>query len=78
MRRLSGASILTIASRWELPLLALLTVVALLLLADKAHGNFVYWANSGQTTIGRAKLNGTGVNNAFVAGLQRRRPWCRR
>jgi hypothetical protein len=56
--------------RWELALLALLTVVALLLLADKAHGNFVYWANSTSPgSIGRAKINGTGANNSFIPGL---------
>ena len=34
-----------------------------------SSANFVYWASSGQTTIGRAKLNGSGVNNAFIQGL---------
>ncbi|MDX6606387.1 MAG: hypothetical protein QOD14_927 [Solirubrobacterales bacterium] len=47
----------------------LLAAIALLLLPPLASANFVYWASSGQTTIGRAKLNGTGVNNAFVTGL---------
>jgi hypothetical protein len=50
--------------------LALLTVAALLLLAEKAHGNFVYWANSTSPgSIGRAKINGTGANNSFITGL---------
>jgi virginiamycin B lyase len=48
---------------------ALLAALALLIAPPHAHGNFVYWASSGQTTIGRAKLNGTGVNNAFITGL---------
>ena len=52
-----------------LAIAALLAVAALLLLPPHAHGNFVYWGNSGQTSIGRAKLNGTGVNNAFIGGL---------
>src|SRR3954463_8913983 len=52
------------------PLAALLiAVVALLALPPLASANFVYWASGGQTTIGRAKLNGTGVNNAFISGL---------
>ena len=48
---------------------ALLAAIVLLLLPPLAKANFVYWASAGQTTIGRAKLNGTGVNNAFIAGL---------
>jgi hypothetical protein len=47
----------------------LLAAIALLLLPPLANANFVYWASEGQTTIGRAKLNGTGVNNAFISGL---------
>ena len=33
------------------------------------RANFVYWTNDGGTTIGRAKLNGSGPNNSFIAGL---------
>src|SRR3954463_8896360 len=52
------------------PLAALLiAVVALLALPSLANANFVYWASGGQTTIGRAKLNGSAVNNAFITGL---------
>ena len=29
---------------------------------------FVYWANNGSTTIGRANLDGTGASQAFVGG----------
>jgi hypothetical protein len=47
----------------------LLAAIALLVLPPLASANFVYWASGGQTTIGRAKLNGTGVNNAFISGL---------
>lgn len=47
----------------------LIAVIALLALPPLSSANFVYWASDGQTTIGRAKLNGSGVNNAFVAGL---------
>src|SRR3954449_649122 len=47
----------------------LLATIALLLLPPLANANFVYWASGGQTTIGRAKLNGSGVNNAFISGL---------
>jgi hypothetical protein len=48
----------------------LLAVVALLLLPPHAHANFVYWANqSPGSTIGRAKINGAGANNAFITGI---------
>src|SRR3954467_2758394 len=47
----------------------LLATIALLLLPPLANANFVYWASGGQTTIGRAKLNGSAVNNAFITGL---------
>jgi hypothetical protein len=47
----------------------LLATIALLALPPLANANFVYWASEGQTTIGRAKLNGSSVNNAFIAGL---------
>ncbi len=43
--------------------------MALLVVPALAEANFVYWTNEGGTTIGRAKLNGTGVNNNFVGGL---------
>jgi hypothetical protein len=48
---------------------ALLAGAALLLLPPFASANFIYWGNEGQTTIGRAKINGTGANNAFISGL---------
>ena len=47
----------------------LVAAIALLALPPLASANFVYWASGGQTTIGRAKLNGSGVNNAFISGL---------
>ena len=47
----------------------LLATIALLILPPLAKANFVYWANAGQTTIGRAKINGTGLNNSFIGGL---------
>jgi hypothetical protein len=47
----------------------LLAVLALLVGPPHAHGNFVYWANDNQTSIGRAKINGTGVNNNFITGV---------
>jgi hypothetical protein len=51
-------------------LVALLTTAtALLFAAAKASANFVYWSNQGQTTIGRAKINGAGANNSFLTGL---------
>ncbi len=48
---------------------AVLAALALLIAPPHAHGNFVYWGNEGQTTIGRAKINGTGANNSFISGL---------
>ena len=53
--------------RYLVALLAAL--VALLVGAAGASANFVYWANQGQTTIGRAKINGSGANNSFLTGI---------
>ncbi len=47
----------------------LLAALALLIASPHAHGNFVYWANDNQTSIGRAKINGTGANNNFITGV---------
>ena len=48
---------------------ALLAATVLLLLPPRAHGNFVYWASDGAGgSIGRAKINGSGANNAFIPG----------
>jgi hypothetical protein len=48
---------------------AVLAALALLIAPPHAHGNFVYWANPNGTSIGRAKINGTGANNNFITGL---------
>ncbi len=49
---------------------AVLAALALLLLPPHAHGNFVYWTEgSPNSAIGRAKINGTGLNTRFIAGL---------
>lgn len=57
-------------SRHLVPLAATLaTALVLLILPPIANANFVYWTNQGGTTIGRAKINGTGVNNSFISGL---------
>lgn len=47
----------------------LTTVILLLLLVKEANGNFVYWTNETETSIGRAKINGAGPNNSFITGL---------
>jgi hypothetical protein len=47
----------------------LAAAIGLLALPPLANANFVYWASGGGSTIGRAKLNGSGVNNAFISGL---------
>jgi len=49
---------------------ALLAALALLIAPPHAHGNFVYWSSgSPSSSIGRAKINGTGLNNNFITGL---------
>ena len=48
---------------------SLTAVIALLAAAADASANFVYWANADGTSIGRAKINGTGANSAFIPGL---------
>jgi hypothetical protein len=48
---------------------ALLAALALLIAPPHAHGNFVYWANDDQASIGRAKINGAGANNNFITGV---------
>ena len=50
-------------------LVAMLAALALMLLPDVAGANFVYWANDNQTSIGRAKINGTGANTNFITGV---------
>ena len=48
----------------------LAATIALLALPPLASANFVYWANTGTgNSIGRAKINGTGLNNGLVPGL---------
>ena len=48
---------------------AVLAALVLLIAPPHAHGNFVYWANDNQTSIGRAKINGAGANNNFITGV---------
>ncbi len=50
---------------------ALLAILALLLLPPHARGNFVYWTNDPGNSVGRAKINGTGLNDNFITGLNR-------
>jgi len=45
---------------------AVLAALALLIAPPHAHGNFLYWSNSQGSSIGRAKINGAGLNNNFV------------
>ena len=49
---------------------ALLIALALLAAPPRAHANFVYWT-SGEpgSGIARAKLNGSGLDKAFITGL---------
>jgi virginiamycin B lyase len=47
-----------------------LAALALLIAPPHAHGNFVYWSSgSPNSSIGRAKINGTGLNRNFITGL---------
>jgi hypothetical protein len=51
------------------PTLARHTALALATLALAARADaFVYWANFGTGTIGRADLDGSGANQAFITG----------
>ena len=47
--------------------LAVLAVSALTILSASADA-YLYWANGGMDTIGRANLDGTGVNQSFITG----------
>jgi hypothetical protein len=48
----------------------LLAAVLVLTLAVAARADaFVYWANTNAGTIGRANLDGTGVNQNFIINL---------
>jgi hypothetical protein len=48
----------------------LIAAIALLAVPPLASANFVYWANTGSgNSVGRAKINGAGLNNALIAGL---------
>jgi hypothetical protein len=49
--------------------LALALLLLGLVAAPAAEGR-IYWANSGTGTIGRANLDGTGVDERFITGLQ--------
>src|SRR5215212_3291635 len=54
----------------DLVFAVLLAAIALLALPPLASANFVYWADTGTgNSIGRAKINGTGLNNALIGGL---------
>ncbi|HSD24650.1 MAG TPA: hypothetical protein VLB79_10020, partial [Solirubrobacterales bacterium] len=49
---------------------ALLAALVLLIAAPRADANFVYWtSDSPNSSIARAKLNGTALNTQFIAGL---------
>jgi virginiamycin B lyase len=48
---------------------ALLAALFLLIAPRNANGNFVYWTTQPDSSIGRAKINGAGLNNGFIPGL---------
>src|ERR671911_356892 len=47
---------------------AVLTVALVSLALPATAGAFVYWANNGGGTIGRANLDGSGVDQSFITG----------
>jgi hypothetical protein len=47
----------------------LAAAIALLALPPLASANFVYWTNLFGSSIGRAKINGTGANDSFIPGI---------
>jgi hypothetical protein len=49
---------------------ALIAALALLVGSSEAYGNFVYWTSGApNSSIARAKLNGSGLNTQFIPGL---------
>ena len=49
-------------------LIALAGLAATAIAAPAANADFVYWANLGGTSIGRADTDGTGVDQSFITG----------
>src|SRR5262245_64011919 len=59
-------------SRWGLGLraaLALAAAAAVTLALSARADAFLYWANQDTSTIGRANLDGTGVDLSFITGV---------
>ena len=55
-----------------------ISIAAVLILAlafVPSAAAFVYWANNGGTTIGRANLDGTGANQSFITGASNPAGW---
>jgi virginiamycin B lyase len=59
-------------ARWTLSWVAAVAVAVCWAWAGHAQA-YVYWANRDAGTIGRANLDGTGVNQSFIAGASS--PW---
>src|SRR4029077_15469687 len=56
--------------RRDLAAAILIAAIALLALPALASANFVYWSSATpNSSIGRAKLNGSGLNTRFISGL---------
>ena len=56
--------------RRDLAAAILIAAIALLALPALASANFVYWSSATpNSSIGRAKLNGQGLNTKFIPGL---------
>jgi len=44
------------------------TAVAVLLVLPATAGAYLYWSNSGTSSIGRANLDGSGISSTFITG----------
>src|ERR1019366_3212803 len=58
---------MTIKLRWGLLLSGFaVSMCVVLAFANRGVADSIYWANDGSLSIGRANLDGTGVNQTFV------------
>jgi hypothetical protein len=54
---------------WDLLALLAALLVLTLALASRAEA-FIYWADYGKNSIGRADLDGTGIDGRFISGIE--------
>ena len=53
-----------------MPAVPLIAALLLMLCGPSAQATGIYWTNQLASTIGRANLDGTGVNESFIKGAQ--------